>query len=587
MVCVMDMNQAAAAEPREYDVIVIGSGAGGMTAALCCQAQGLSALLIEKQDLYGGTSAVSGGGIWIPCNDDIPGVGGNDTPEEAMTYLKGLTRGEVPLSRLEAYVRNAPGMVRFMAKRFGIRFRAVKKYPDYFPDHPGGKPGYRTMEPYAFDAAKLGEEFQRMRGPFKGTQLMGRVSMDQVEAHILFTRAPGWIWLMMKMMGRYWFDFAWRRKTQRDRRLVLGQGMIAALRHAMLEQKAPLWLETSFESLITDNGRVSGVEVTRRGERIRLSARRGVILASGGFESNQQMREQYLPKPTSTAWTAAPPINMGDGIRAGQALGAGTAFMHLTWGSPTVVTSSETPACGIFVERALPGSLVVNKAGKRFVNEAAPYTEFVYAMYEEQARSGGGVPCWLVFDATFRHKYPMGPLLPGQIQPDKALPKHWLDKVYYRADSLEALAAKIGVDAAGLRETVRTFNDNAQRGEDPQFKRGGNVFERYYSDPSVKPNPCLGPLLKPPFYAARLDAGELGTKGGLVTDESARVLREDGSVIDGLYAVGNCSAAVMGRTYAGPGSTLGPAMTFAYIAAHEIAKTAGIKTAQAGVAQAA
>ena len=274
MVCAMGMNQSAAA-PREYDVIVVGSGAGGMTAALCCQAQGLSALVIEKQDLYGGTSAVSGGGIWIPCNDDIPGVGGNDSPEEAMTYLKGLTRGEVPLSRLEAYVRNAPGMVRFMARRFGIRFRAVKKYPDYFPDHPGGKPGYRTMEPYDFDAAKLGDEFQRMRGPFKGTQLM----------------------------GRYWFDFAWRRKTQRDRRLVLGQGMIASLRHAMLEQKVPLWLNTALQSLVVQDGRVSGVDVLRQGQALRLTARRGVVLASGGFE-NLVFQDQDMGVKLSAAAAA-------------------------------------------------------------------------------------------------------------------------------------------------------------------------------------------------------------------------------------------------------------------------------------------
>lgn len=588
MVCAMGMNETApaAAEPREYDVIVVGSGAGGMTAALCCKAQGLSVLVIEKEGLYGGTSAVSGGGIWIPCNDDIPRVGGNDSFEEALTYLRGLIGGEVPQPRIEAYIRNASAMVRFLAQRFGVRFRAVKKYPDYFPDQPGGKPGYRTMEPAAFDAARLGEEFRRLRPPYKGTQLMGRISMDQVEAHVLFTRAPGWIRLMLGMVLRYWLDFRWRRRTPRDRRLVLGQGMVAALRQAMLEQKLPLWLETAFETFHTEQGRVAGVEVRRKGERLRLTARHGVILACGGFEANQQMREQYLPKPTSAAWSAAPPINFGDGIRAGQALGAATAFMDLTWGSPTVVTGSG-PACGIFVERALPGSVVVNKAGRRFVNEACPYTEFVYAMQREQAASGGGVPCWLVFDATFRKKYPMGPLLPGQIQPDSALPKDWLDRVYYRADSLEALAARIGVDAAGLKATVQEMGEFAAQGVDPQFRRGGNVFERYYSDPGVKPNPTLGPIVKPPFYAARLDCGELGTKGGLLADEAARVLRPDGSVIPGLYAIGNCSAAMMGRTYAGPGATLGPAMTFGYIAAHEIAKTAGVGSAQAGVAQAA
>lgn len=572
---------------QSFDVIVVGSGAGGMTAALSSKARGLSALVIEKSDKYGGTTAVSGGGIWIPCNDDIPNVGGSDSPQEAMTYLQYLTGGEVPLKRLEAYVRSAAEMVRFLGQRFGIRFRAVKKYPDYFPDKPGGKPGYRTMEPVEFDAARLGEEFGRQRDPFKGTQLMGRVSMNQVEAHVLFTRAPGWIMLTLRMMLRYWFDFSWRRRSSRDRRLTLGQALVASLRQAMVEQQVPLWLNTGLESLAVENGRVVGVNVKRDGKALRLNARRGVILASGGFESNQQMREQYLPKPTSTAWTAAPPINHGDGIRAGQALGAATAFMHLTWGSPTVGVPGATSASGIFVERGLPGGVVVNKQGKRFVNEACPYTEFVYAMYAEQQKNGGGVPCWMVFDATFRKKYPIGPILPGQIQPDSKLPKSWLDQVYYRADTLDALAAKIGVDAAGLKETVRQMGEFAAQGKDPQFGKGENVFDRYYSDPSVKPNSCLGPIEKAPFYAVRLDPGELGTKGGLVTDETARVLREDGSAIDGLYAIGNCSAAVMGRTYAGPGATLGPAMTFGYLAAQDIAARAGQGSVPAGVAAAA
>jgi 3-oxosteroid 1-dehydrogenase len=579
----MGVNEPMNAE-QSFDVVVVGSGAGGMTAALCCQNQGLSALVIEKQNLYGGTSAVSGGGIWIPCNDDIPKVGGTDSPEEAMTYLKYLIGDSVPQKRLETYVRNAVQMVRQMAK-LGVKFKAVKKYPDYFPDKPGGKPGYRTMEPLDFDASTLGEEHDRQRRQYPGTLLMGRVSMDQVEAHTLFTRGPGWIWLMLRMMVRYWFDFAWRRRSPRDRRMVLGQALVGSLRKAMLDQNVPLWLETAFDSLAVENGRVVGVNVLRNGQRLRLNARRGVILASGGFESNQQMREQYLPKPTSETWTAAPPINHGDGIRAGQSLGAATAFMDLTWGSPTVVIPGVKPASGIFVERGLPGCVAVNKQGKRFVNEACPYTEFVYAMYAEHQKSGGGVPCWLVFDATFRKKYPMGPMLPGQIQPDTKLPKDWLDKVYYRADTLDALAAKIGVDAAGLKDTVRQIGDYAASGKDPQFGKGNNVFDRYYSDPSVKPNPCLGPIEKAPFYAVRLDPGELGTKGGLVTDEAARVLREDGSVIDGLYAIGNCSAAVMGRTYAGPGATLGPAMTFGYLAAQDIAARAGQRAA--GVAAAA
>ncbi|WP_043765617.1 FAD-dependent oxidoreductase [Algiphilus aromaticivorans] len=562
---------------ERFDVVVVGSGAGGMTAALRAQTEGLSTVLLEKSDRYGGTSAVSGGGIWIPCNDQIAELGESDSYEEALTYLRYLTGGEVPESRIEAYLRNAPEMVRALAADSGIHYRAVHKYPDYFPDKPGGKPGFRTMEPAAFDAAQLGDAFWQQREPFAGTQLMGRVSMDQVEAHTLFTRGKGWFLLTLKMMGRYWSDLRWRLKTRRDRRLTLGQAMVAALRHGLDARGVPIRLNNALVGLIEENGRVVGVEVDSPEGRKRLRAERGVVLATGGFESNQQMREQYLPQPTRAEWTAAPyGLNEGEGIRAGQALGAGTAFMNLTWGTPTAHMPDEAPQPGLFVERALPGCMLVNGNGQRFCNEAGPYTEVIYAMYRDHEKSGCTVPAWFVFDATFRKKYPAGPTLPGSIQPDRKLPKKWWDKVIYKADSLSELAAKIGIDAQGLAQSVERMNRYSRLGVDAEFGKGVNVFDRYYSDPTVKPNPCLGPLEKGPFYALRVDAGEIGTKGGLTTDERARVLREDdGQPIAGLYAVGNCSAAVMGRTYAGPGSTLGPAMTFAYIAAREMAAEGG------------
>lgn len=569
---------------QEFDVVVVGSGAGGMTAALCAQAEGLSAVVLEKSDKYGGTTAVSGGGIWIPCNDDIAKNGGQDSYEEALTYMKHLTAGEVPQARIEAYLKNAPEMVRYLRKTCDVQFRGVKLYPDYYPDQPGGKNGYRSMEPVEFNAALLGDEFNRQRPPFAGTQVMGRLSMNQVEAHTLFTKGKGWIKLIMVMMLRYWVDIAWRLKTKRDRRLTLGQALVATLRNAMLKKNIPLLLESAFESLIEENGRVAGVRLVQRGKTLRFAARKGVVLASGGFESNQQMREQYLPKPTRAEWTGAPPINHGDGIRAGLALGAKLGFMNLTWGSPTVAVPGASSQTTLFVERCMPHCIIVNQKGKRFVNEAAAYPDVVTAMYEDNARGNGAVPAWMVFDATFRHKYPAGIFLPGQMQPDAALPKEWLDKVYYRADTLEALAAKIGVDAAGLKETVGKFNQYAVNGVDPEFRKGNTTIDRYYSDPQHKPNSCLGPVEKAPYYALRLDPGEIGTKGGLVCDEHARVLREDGSFIEGLYATGNCSAAVMGKTYAGAGSTLGPAMTFGYVAAKTMASGVRSRSVPLGVA---
>lgn len=568
----MGMNEPTQIWDEEFDVVVVGSGAGGMTAALCAAGEGLKALVIEKSEFYGGTSAVSGGGIWIPCNDDIEKNGGRDSYEAALGYVKLLTEGEVPESRIAAYLQNAPEMVRHLARHFGVRFRSVPLYPDYYPNKPGGMDGHRSMEPVEFNAALLGQEFDRQRPPFKGTQVMGRLSMNQVEAHTLFTKGKGWIGLIMKMMLRYWFDLGWRFKTKRDRRMTLGQALVGQLRYALQQHQVPLWLETGLTDLVHDNGRVTGVVAQRGGRAIRLRARRGVILASGGFESNQQMREQYLPHPTQVAWTGAPPINHGDGIRAGQALGAGLGFMNLVWGSPTVHVPGASSQTTLFVERAMPRCVIVNRKGQRFVNEAAAYPDVVTAMYADDAKGNGAVPAWFIFDAQFRKKYPAGLFLPGQMQPDSALPKDWLDKVYYRADSLAALAAKIGVDAQGLAATIERFNAHAVKGEDPDFHKGTTAIDRYYSDPQNQPNPCLGPLTDGPFYAIRLDPGEIGTKGGLLTDEHARVLREDGGVIEGLYATGNTSAAVMGKTYAGAGSTLGPAMTFGYLAARDLAR---------------
>lgn len=557
-----------------YDVIVVGSGAGGMTAALCAKGEGLSSVVIEQAAVYGGTSAVSGGGIWIPCNDGMPATGISDSPEEALTYLKHLTGGDVPLPRLEAYVSQAPKMVRHLKNAFGVEFRPVAKYPDYFPNEAGGKPGARTMEPVPFDAAQLGDTFDTQREPYKSTLVLGRISMDQIQAHVLFSRAKGWIWLTMKLMWRYWSDLGWRRKTWRDRRQVLGQALVASLRTAMLRKQVPLQLETSLQGLIEDNGRITGVTVTRSGKTLRLRAHHGVIIASGGFEANQQMREQYLPQPTKKTWSAAPGINNGDGIRAGQSVGAGVGFMNMVWGTPTVELPGASVAAAMFVERSLPGCVMVNGLGKRFVNEAAPYTEVVHAINEDQARTGQAVPCWFIFDGRFRQSYPAGPMLPAGIQPDKKLPKAWWGKALFKADTMDGLASQIGVDAKALAQTIANMNRYAADGKDPEFGKGDDVFQRYYADPRITPNPCLAPIVKAPFYALAVTPGEIGTKGGLLTNEHARVLRDDGSEIEGLYAIGNCSAAVMGRTYAGPGATLGPAMTFGFIAARDIAAQA-------------
>ena len=276
------------------------------------------------------------------------------------------------------------------------------------------------------------------------------------------------------------------------------------------------------------------------------------------------MREQYLNKPTQAEWTATPVGgNTGDAHRAGQAVGAQLHLMDWSWGVPTMDVPKEPAYRGIFVERSLPGCMVVNNKGLRFLNESGPYPEFQQAMLADHAKGNGAVPAWIVFDASFRAQNPIGPLMPGSAVPDSKVRKSWLNNVYWKGETLEDLAAHIGVEAAGLKDSARRMTEYAKTGKDLDFDRGGNVFDRYYGDPRLK-NPNLGPIEKGPFYAMRLWPGEIGTKGGLLTDREGRVLNTEGQVIDGLYCVGNNSASVMGPAYAGAGSTLGPAMTFAF-----------------------
>jgi len=562
-----------------FDVVVVGSGAGGMLAACRAADNGLSVAVLEKSAVYGGTSAVSGGGIWIPCNHHIAEIGASDTREAARIYIDACTKGVTSAAKVDAYLDIAPEMLRYLEAQTPVRYEALPAYADYFQDLPGSMPGFRALDPLPVDGESLGEEFARLRLPSPGTLIGGRVAVTSKEAHVLLSKAPGYVGLALRQFGRYWFDVRARSRSSRDRRLTLGNALVGGLRRALLDRDVPVWLDAPMRELIDDEGRVTGVMVERNGEPVRVMAGRGVILAAGGFERNQAMRERYLPQPTQAKWSATPPDNTGDAIAAGMQQGASIALMEHVWGAPTVHVDHEEKQRALFVERNLPGCVVVNRMGKRFVNEAAPYSEFVPAMYRDHAKTGASVPAWMVFDAQFRHKYPCGPIMPGAMMPDSRIPAAFRP-LLHRADSLDALADHIGVDAQGLRDTVADMNRYAQSGVDEEFGKGGNAFDTYYGDPHVKPNPCLAPIVKGPFYAVRIDAGDIGTKGGLVTDEFARVLRADASPITGLYAIGNTSASMMGASYPGAGSTLGPAMTFGFIAANHLAAGGGSPASQ-------
>lgn len=566
------MNDAQA-QPNLFDVVIVGSGAGALLAACRAADRGLSVVVIEKTGLYGGTSAVSGGGVWIPCNHHIDELGATDSRAAARRYLDACTTGATPAAKLDAYLDRAPEMLRYLEAETPVRYQSMPKYADYYQKLPGAMPGYRSLDPLPFDGALLGDEFERLRPPSPGTLIGGRVAVTAKEAHVLFSRGSGFMTLALGQFGRYWLDLGARRRSRRDRRLTLGNALIGGLRRALLDRRVPIWLDTPMRDLLDADGRVTGVRVERAGRPVTIVARRGVILAAGGFERSQPMRERYLPQPTRVHWSATPPANTGDAIAEGHRLGGALALMEHVWGAPTLGVAGEENPRALFVERNLPGCVIVNGRGRRFVNEAAPYSELVPAMYRDHARTGASVPAWMVFDARFRRKYPCGPIMPASMMPDARIPEAFRD-VLVKADTIGALAERIGVDAAGLRETLRDMARFAATGIDEAFGKGDNLFDTYYGDPRVKPNPCLAPLDEAPFYAVRLDAGDIGTKGGLVTDAQARVLRDDGMPIDGLYAIGNTSASVMGASYPGAGSTLGPAMTFGMIAADHLAAQA-------------
>lgn len=557
-----------------FDIIIVGSGAGAMASSIVASDHGLSVLVVEKSGKFGGTSALSGGGIWIPNNDHFKAKGGQDSYQQAFDYLKASTENRVSDSRLHAYLTHAPEMIRYLERKSRVRYAVAEKYPDYYPHLEGSLAGGRTLDPEIFDTTCMGDEVENQLKASASTLLMGKIAWTARDAHKAMARERGWRLLLLKLIMKYKLDFGQRRKTRRDRRAALGSSLVASLRQSMTDRNIPLWLDTDFTDIVFSQDRVCGIEVVRDGEKQTLNAKLAVIFASGGFEQNQKLRDKYLPSPSNVKWSATPPgNNTGVALEAGIRAGANTDIMDWCWWSPTVKVPKEDKARGLFAERAFPGAIVVDGLGKRFVNEAAPYLEFGDAMYRNNAATDGkSLPAWVIFDANFRFNYAMGPFMPAQIQPDSRLPKGWLNTLYWKADSLDELAKQIKIDADGLSHTVERINRFATTGVDEDFGRGSNVFDRYYGDTNVKPNPCLAPIVKGPFYAMRIEAGDIGTKGGLLTNEHAQVMNTDNMPIAGLYAIGNCSASVMGQSYPGAGATLGPAMTFGYIAANHIAK---------------
>jgi 3-oxosteroid 1-dehydrogenase len=543
-----------------YDVVVVGSGAAGMTAALVAAQRGLAVVVVEKAPCFGGSTARSGGGVWIPNNEALQAAGVEDTPERAREYLDAIVGDVVPADRRDVFLDRGPEVVAFLQRHTPLRLRWVPGYSDYHPEALGGRPGGRSCEPEALDGHVLGDELANLEPAYSAPPLGVPLTQADYRWLSLLARHPRGL-ARLASLGLRWA----KGRVTGKHLLSMGQALAAALRAGLLTSDVPVWLDTPLVDLTTNGDTVTGVVVLRNGKETTVAARLGVLLASGGFERNEEMRVKYQRAPIGTEWTVGARANTGDGITAGMKLGAAVDLMDDAWWGPTI------PLTGgpwfALAERSRPGCLLVNARGKRFVNESAPYVEAVHAMYGEGDGPGEHIPTWLVFDQRYRNRYMFTGLGPRQ-----PLPGRWFKAgIAAKASTWEKLAQRIEVPAEALASTVERFNGFARAGVDEDFQRGQSVYDHYYGDPRNRPNPSLGPLDQAPFYAVKIVPGDLGTKGGLRTDVHARVLREDGSVIEGLYAAGNASAAVMGRTYAGPGATIGPAMVFGYVAAEHLA----------------
>lgn len=566
--------QTPAAWNDEFDLIVIGSGAGGLSAAVTGALRGLSVLVLEKTDRIGGSTAVSGGVVWIPASDQAAACGHPDSVDNAMTYLAHVVGGASPAALQRCYVESAPAMLRDLQAQGAVQLAARAHAPDYYPDAPGASLGGRAMDPAPFDGRLLGANFQDLRDPLQPFMVLGGMMVNTADArHLLAVTRSFVSWKHgMALVVRYFADRL--RGYHRGTRLVLGNALAARLYAKALALGIPCRRSAQVLGIVTGQGRVQGVEVAHAGGRQRLKARRGVVVATGGFPWDEAMRQRHFPAPTGP-WSMSLQDNRGDGLRLAQEAGAALGQGHVgagLWAPVSIWQRADGSVVRyphLVWDRAKPGLMAVNAAGRRFVNESTTYHEFVLAMRRSH-ESVPTIPAWLVCDADFIAKWGLGLALPGG-RPREHLVR---DGYLHQADSLEALARSIGVDAAGLQASALQFNEAARLGVDAAFGKGSNEYNRHLGDLSHGPNPCLGPLARGPFFAIAVQPGDIGTALGIRCNEHAQALDAQGRAIPGLYAAGNDLHSVMGGTYPSAGITLGPALTFGWLAGCHAAATA-------------
>lgn len=560
-------------ETHDCDVLVVGSGAGGLASAVSAAHRGLKVLVVEKEPVFGGTTARSGGWMWVPNNAPAARAGVRDSLDKAKAYLKHETGAHFDEARIDAFLEAGPKAVEFFEQQTRLQFDLGPTFADYHPGAPGGMDGGRSIVARPFDGRELGGEIKRLRPPLSEITFLGMMIGSGKELLHFFNvmRSPVSAFFVARLFLKFLRDMAFH---GRPMRLMNGNALVARLAKSCFDKGVPIWTRAAVRQLIrNDRGAVAGALVETVKGTVEIRAAKGVVLAAGGFPQDRVRRKALFGHAGSGHEHAspAPPGNTGDGLRLGEAVGAGidTELPNSAAWVPISRPLRRDGTLGTFphfVDRSKPGVIAVTRSGRRFCNEADSYHDFGQSLTARIAEEGGEICAFFVCDHHVLRKYGMGHVKPAPVPYGRHIRSGYL----FRGATPEALAREIGADPERFAETVRTYNLHARNGEDPEFGRGTTSYNRSLGDPEHKPNPCVAPLERGPFYAVKVVMGDLGTFAGLRCNEHAQVLGEGGRPIPGLYAAGNDAASIMGGNYPGGGITLGPAVTFGYIAARHM-----------------
>jgi 3-oxosteroid 1-dehydrogenase len=547
---------------KSVDLLIAGSGGGGMVAALAALDSGIEPLVVEKQTLIGGATGMSGGMVWLPNNPLMRAEGIPDSHEDGLAYFDDVV-GDIGAAsspeRREMFLTAGYEMIDFLTRK-GVRLVRCPGYSDYYPNHKGGNTAGRSVEGIPYDAAALGDWSDKVQTMDKNWNRGFVVKTNELRSVQYFNRSPRAFAVAMKVFARTWAARLRRRTILTNGASIIGQ-MLSVL--IDLRGEPPVWTNTAMDDLIVEDGHVVGARVTRNCSTLFIQARKGVLLAAGGFSRNADMRRRYSgDQPNEAKWSLSNTGDTGEVLQTAMRLGAKTDMLDEAWWLPSVFVA-DPRARAIGQARQRPGAIYVDGTGRRFCNESNSYVEVGKAMYANKA-----VPCWQIFDEGYVGRY-VSSANPLQ---KRRLPEDVIETgAIVRGNTLADLARQIDVPAEALERTVGRFNEFAAKGLDPDFGRGQSAYNDCLGDPGYKPNAALGPLDRAPFYAARVFPADVGTCGGVITNEHAQVLDEQNRVIDGLYATGNITATVMGRNYLGAGGSIANTMVFGYVAARHAA----------------